>query len=91
MINWSLIGILDLSIAHGNSHELISLMVLALTILRELCPGLGKLVHIFLVLLWDDIVGAALLCNFSEGNVLVHGRLSDGDHGVDDVPQDTFE
>ena len=91
MIDWSIISILNLSIAHGNSHKLISLMILALAILWELCPSLGKLIHIFFVLLRDDIVGAAFLCNSSEGRVLVHRGLGDWDHGVDDVPKDAFE
>ena len=48
MIDWSLIGILDSPVTHGNSHELVTLMVLALDNLWELDFGLQEIVDVIL-------------------------------------------
>ena len=90
VINWSIVCVLHLSVAHSHFHELASLVVLAFVIFWESGSGHGKLVHLFLGLLWHDVVGANLLLNSPEVGVLVHGGLGDWDHGVNNIPKDTL-
>lgn len=91
MIYGSLILVLNLSITHGNSHKLASLMVLALSVLWESSSGHSEFIHVILVLLWNNVVGTDLLLNSSEVGILIHGPLCDWDHGVDHIPKDTFD
>ena len=86
VVNWSLIGILNLSIAHGHLHKLASLVVLAFMVFWE--PGScdAKFIHLLLRLLWDNVVGATLLLDSSEVGELVHGGLGDWDDSVNNVP-----
>ena len=81
-----LIGILNLSIAHGHLHKLASLVVLAFMVFWE--PGScdAKFIHLLLCLLWDNVVGATLLLDSSEVGELVHGGLGDWDDSVNNVP-----
>ena len=82
VINWSSISVLNLSVAHSDSHELVTLVVLALAVFWELGSGLSELVKVVLTLLSDHVVGGGLLLHSSVLDILVHGRLSDWDHGV---------
>jgi hypothetical protein len=66
-------------------------MVLALVALWEFSSGDSKLVHVVLGLLWDGVVGADFLLDFTEIGILVHGFLSDWNHGIHDVPEDTLD
>jgi len=91
MINCSIVCVLNLSIAHGNLHKLTALVVLALVALWEFSSGDRKLVHVVLGLLRDGVVGADFFLNFTEISVLVHGFLSDWDHGIHNVPEDTLD
>jgi hypothetical protein len=91
MINCSIVCVLNLSIAHGNLHKLTTLVVLALVALWEFSSGDSKLVHVVLGLLRDGVVGADFFLNFTEISVLVHGFLSDWDHGIHNVPEDTLD
>ena len=91
MINCSIVCVLNLSIAHGNLHKLTTLVVLALVALWEFSSGDSKLVHVVLGLLRDGVVGADFFLNFTEISVLVHGFLSDWNHGVHNVPEDTLD
>jgi len=90
MIYLSIILVLYLSAAHGNLHELSSLMVLALMVMWPLCSCLGELAELILSLLGHYIVGGDLLLHFSEGGVLVHCGLGDGDHCLYHVPKDAL-
>ena len=90
MVNLSSIEVLDLSAAHGDSHELSSVMVLAFAVFWVFLSGLGELVHLVLALLSDDVVGTDLVLNLAELDVSVHGALSDWDNLLDDVPEDAL-
>jgi hypothetical protein len=90
MINWSIVCVLNLSIAHSNLHKLTSLMVLALVALWEFRSSHSKLVHIVLGLLRDGVVGADFFLNFTEVSVLVHSFLSDRNHSIHNIPEDTL-
>jgi hypothetical protein len=91
VINWSIVGVLDLSVAHCDLHELASLVVLALVVLWELGSGLSEFVKVVLAFGTDHVVGGDFLLHSSELDVLVHGGLSDWDHSVNQVPKDTFD
>ena len=90
MINWPSVGVLDLSVAHSDLHELASLMVLALVVLWELGSGLSKFIKIILALGTDHVVGGDFLLHSSELDVLVHGGLSNWDDSVNQVPKNAF-
>ena len=90
MIDWSLIGILDSPVTHGNSHELVTLMVLALDNFWELDFGLQEIVDVILSHSGHDIVGTDLLLHLTVVDVLVHGVLGDWDNGFNHVPKDTL-
>ena len=91
MIDWPVILILYLSITHGDSHKLVTLMVLALCVLWESGSGHSKFVKISGSHLRDHVVGTDLLGNFLEVCVLVQGALSDWDHCVHHVPKDSLD
>ena len=91
VINSSIVCVLNLSIAHSNLHKLTALMVLALVALWELSSGDSKLVHVILGLFRHGVVGANFLLDFTEISVLVHGFLSDWNHGINNVPEDTLD
>ena len=91
MINRPSVGVLDLSIAHSDLHELASLVVLAFVVLWELGSGLTEFIKIFLALGTDHVVGGDLLLHPSVLDVLVHGGLSNWDNGVNQIPKDTFD
>jgi len=86
----SVILILNLSTAHGNLHKLSSLMILALMVMWPLCSCLGELAELILSLLGHNVVGGYLLLHLSEGGVLIHCGLGDGDHCLDHIPKDTL-
>ena len=91
MINWPIVGILDLSVTHSDLHELASLMVLALVVLWELGSGLSEFIKIILALGTDHVVGGDFLLHSSELDVLVHGGLSNWDDSVNQVPKNAFD
>ena len=90
VINFSVVCVLNLSIAHGNLHKLTALMVLALVALWELRSGHSKLVHVVLRLFRHGVVGANFFLNSAEVSVLVHSFLSDWNHGIHNVPEDAL-
>lgn len=91
MVDWSIISVLDPSVAHGHSHELVALVVLAFDHIWELLLGFLELVHLFDSDGRNDVVGTDLLGNLTEVGVLVHGMLFDWDDGFDYIPQDTLD
>ena len=91
MINWPSVGVLDLSVAHSDLHELASLVVLAFVVLWELRSGLTEFVEVFLALSTDHVVSRDLLLHPSVLDVLVHGGLSNWDNGVYQIPKNTFD
>ena len=91
MVNWSIVDILNLSIAHRHLHKLASLMVLALVTLWELGPCHRKLIHVRFRLFWHHVVGADFFLHATETGVAVHGLLGDWDHGVNNVPKDALD
>jgi hypothetical protein len=90
MINWSFVLLLHLSVAHGHSHELAALMVLALAVLWMSAFGHHKLVHGLSGDLGDDVVGAHFLRNFSEASELVDCQLPDWDDLFDNIPENAL-
>ena len=90
MINWPLVQILYFPVAHGHSHELAALIILALAIVWMSALSNHKLVHGFLGDLGNDIVSAHGFCHFTEASELVDGGLSDWDHGLNDVPHNAL-
>ena len=66
-------------------------MILALVALWELSSCDSKLVHVVLGFLRDGVVGADFLLNFTEIGVLVHSFLSDWNHGIHNIPEDTLD
>ena len=91
VINCSIVCVLNLSIAHSNLHKLTALMVLALVALWEFSSGDSKLIHVVLGFLRDGVVGADFLLNFTEIGILVHSFLSDWNHGIHNIPEDTLD
>jgi hypothetical protein len=91
VINWSIIGVLDLSVAHSDLHELVSLVVLAFVVLWELGSGLTEFVKFLLAFGTDHVVGGDFLLDPSVSNILVHGGLFNWDNSVNQIPKDTFD
>ena len=91
MINRPSVGVLDLSVAHSDLHELASLVVLAFVVLWELGSGLTEFVKLLLTLGTDHVVGGDFLLHPSVSNILVHGRLFNWDNSVNQIPKDTFD
>lgn len=85
------VGVLDLSVAHSDLHELAALVVLAFVVLWELGSGLSEFVKILLALGTDHVVGGDLVLNPSVVSVLVHGGLSNWNDSVNQIPKDTFD
>ena len=90
MIDWSFIGILDSSVAHSNSHKLVTFVVLALDNLWELHLGLQEIVDIILSHRGHEVVGADVLSHLTVVDVLVHGVLGYWDHCLNNVPKDAL-
>jgi len=90
MIDWSFIGILDSSVAHGNSHKLVTLVVLALDNLWELDLGLQEIVDVILSHRGHEVVGADVLSHLTVVDVLIHGVLGYWDHCLNNVPKDAL-
>ena len=91
MINWPIVCVLYLSVAHRNFHELASITVLAFMTLWELRSGLIKLIKVIPSLATDHVVNRVFLKNFSVLNVLIHGGLSYRDDSVNQIPKNTFD
>ena len=90
VVDLSIILILYLSAAHGNLHELSSLVVLTLMVMWPLGSCLGELAELILSLLGHNIVGGDLFLHLSEGGVLVHCGLSDRNNCFHNVPKDSL-
>ena len=82
---------MDLSVAHSDLHELVSLVVLAFVVLWELGSGLTEFVKFLLALGTDHVVGGDFLLDPSVSNILVHGGLFNWDNSVNQIPKDTFD
>ena len=90
VVHWSIILVLHLSAAHGDLHELSSLVVLALMVMWPLGSCLVELAKLILSLLGNNVRSTDFLCNFSKVSVLVHGGLCDRDHCLHNIPKDTL-
>jgi len=91
VVNWSLISILHPSVAHGHSHELVALVVLALDGIWELELSLKEFVDVVSSNGRNNVGDGDLLLNSAEVSVHVHRCLSDRDHCFHHVPQDTLD
>ena len=91
MVDWSSVGILDLSVAHSDFHELASLVVLAFVVFWELGSGLSELVQVVLALGSNHVVGGGLVLHPSVLDVFVHGGLSNWDNSVNKIPKNSFD
>lgn len=88
MVNWSIVLVLNLSVAHSNSHELVSVDVLALH--AVVMGGLGKGPSVNFLLIGNELGGGETLLDLSELDELIGGALSDWDNLLNNVPHDTF-
>ena len=91
MVDWSIISVLDPSVAHGHSHELVALVVLALDGIWELELSLKEFVDVVSSNGRNNVGDGDLLLNSAEVSVHVHRCLSDRDHCFHHVPQDSLD
>jgi len=88
MVNWSVVLVLDLSVANGNSHELVSVDVVALH--AVVMGGFGHGPSVDLSLVGNELGGRDLLGDLSELDELIASGLSDWDDLLNNVPHDSF-
>ena len=80
---------MDLSVASGDSHEGVSIFLLASLAFWDVLFQLFEELE-SLVVAGGNLVGKLLLFDASQTGIHIEGRLSDWNDILDDVPEDTF-